>query len=576
MRKRIFTAILGLSVFAALAMAVFSVWFMERDYAAATRDTLLREAKVLDREREKEEPDRYGELARDFAEASGTRVTIVDSGGKVLADSAADPGTMASHEYRREIREAREEGAGYDRRRSATTGEDRLYVAFRGGDGIIVRLSVPLVSAFERMNSAWWILGLALAGIVAVSLMIARRLSRRLSEPVLRITRTAHRIAEGHWEQKVAVEGEGEMRELTQSVAVMTEAMNNTLRELNENNARISTVLTAMSSGVIAVSPYLRVIMFNPAAERILETRIKKDEHIMDVLWDPNLEGIFISVMRLGETVRREQRMGERFIRMAIAPMIQGEKTIGAVAVMEDVTELRKLEMMRKEFVANVSHELKTPLTSIKGFAETLLGGALEQPEQAKRFLTIIDEEADRLTRLINDILNLSRMENQQEEPGEPLPEPIHFGKLVQDTAEMLAETAKKRGLEFSVSVDPGPLLVRVKADDGRQMILNLVDNALKYTPEGGRVSVSVRDAGEELIFRVSDTGIGIAKEHIPRLFERFYRVDKGRSRALGGTGLGLAIVKHIVLAMKGTIDVQSEEGKGTTFTVHIPRLKLG
>ncbi len=576
MRKRIFTAILGLSVFAALAMAVFSVWFMERDYAAATRDTLLREAKVLDREREKEEPDRYGELARDFAEASGTRVTIVDSGGKVLADSAADPGTMASHEYRREIREAREEGAGYDRRRSATTGEDRLYVAFRGGDGIIVRLSVPLVSAFERMNSAWWILGLALAGIVAVSLMIARRLSRRLSEPVLRITRTAHRIAEGHWEQKVAVEGEGEMRELTQSVAVMTEAMNNTLRELNENNARISTVLTAMSSGVIAVSPYLRVIMFNPAAERILETRIKKDEHIMDVLWDPNLEGIFISVMRLGETVRREQRMGERFIRMAIAPMIQGEKTIGAVAVMEDVTELRKLEVMRKEFVANVSHELKTPLTSIKGFAETLLGGALEKPEQAKRFLTIIDEEADRLTRLINDILNLSRMENQQEEPGEPLPEPIHFGKLVQDTAEMLAETAKKRGLEFSVSVDPGPLLVRVKADDGRQMILNLVDNALKYTPEGGRVSVSVRDAGEELIFRVSDTGIGIAKEHIPRLFERFYRVDKGRSRALGGTGLGLAIVKHIVLAMKGTIDVQSEEGKGTTFTVHIPRLKLG
>ncbi len=422
MRKRIFTAILGLSVFAALAMAVFSVWFMERDYAAATRDTLLREAKVLDREREKEEPDRYGELARDFAEASGTRVTIVDSGGKVLADSAADPGTMASHEYRREIREAREEGAGYDRRRSATTGEDRLYVAFRGGDGIIVRLSVPLVSAFERMNSAWWILGLALAGIVAVSLMIARRLSRRLSEPVLRITRTAHRIAEGHWEQKVAVEGEGEMRELTQSVAVMTEAMNNTLRELNENNARISTVLTAMSSGVIAVSPYLRVIMFNPAAERILETRIKKDEHIMDVLWDPNLEGIFISVMRLGETVRREQRMGERFIRMAIAPMIQGEKTIGAVAVMEDVTELRKLEMMRKEFVANVSHELKTPLTSIKGFAETLLGGALEQPEQAKRFLTIIDEEADRLTRLINDILNLSRMENQQEYPANRSP----------------------------------------------------------------------------------------------------------------------------------------------------------
>ncbi|MBC8530875.1 two-component system histidine kinase PnpS [Gehongia tenuis] len=575
MRKRIFTAILGLSVFAALAMAVFSVWFMERDYAAGARDTLLREARVLDRERQKEAPDGYQELARDFAEASGTRVTIVDSGGKVLADSAADPGIMASHEYRREIREAREEGTGYDRRRSATTGEDRLYVAFRGGDGIIVRLSVPLVSAFERMNSAWWILIAALLCILAVSLVIARRLSHSLSEPVLRITRTAHRIAEGHWEQKVAVEGEGEMRELTQSVAVMTEAMNNTLRELNENNARISTVLTAMSSGVVAVSPYLRVIMFNPAAERMLETRIKKDEHIMDVLWDPNLEGILISVMRLHETVRREQRMGERFLRMAIAPMIQGEKTIGAVAVMEDVTELRKLEVMRKEFVANVSHELKTPLTSIKGFAETLRDGALEQPEQAKRFLTIIDEEADRLTRLINDILNLSRMENQQEAPGEPLPEPVHFGRLVEDTAEMLAETARKRGLELTVSVDPGPLLVRVKADDGRQMILNLVDNALKYTPEGGRVAVSVRNAGETLIFSVSDTGIGIAKEHIPRLFERFYRVDKGRSRALGGTGLGLAIVKHIVLAMKGTIDVQSEEGKGTAFTVHIPKVKL-
>ena len=256
-----------------------------------------------------------------------------------------------------------------------------------------------------------------------------------------------------------------------------------------------------------------------------------------------------------------------RLIRLYISPLEHEDESIGAVALLEDITELRNLEQMRTDFAANVTHELKTPLTSIRGFVETLQAGAIEDPEMAKRFLDIISMETDRLSRLINDVLSLSSMENGRVRvPTERL----SLGKRAGDVCLMLDKSAKNKNIELNVDEGEDTFII-ANDDHVKQLLINLIDNAIKYTLEGGKVFVKVEHVEDKVLLHVKDTGIGIAQEHIPRLFERFYRVDKGRSRNMGGTGLGLAIVKHIVMDMGGQIDVQSELNVGTEFTVTLP-----
>jgi two-component system phosphate regulon sensor histidine kinase PhoR len=241
----------------------------------------------------------------------------------------------------------------------------------------------------------------------------------------------------------------------------------------------------------------------------------------------------------------------------------------GAVLLIQDITEMKQLEEVRKDFVANVSHELKTPLTSIQGFIETLQNGALENRETAYKFLNIIQLESDRLSRLINDILSLSELESGK---GSKLIEKINLVEIVQETLEMMKSYAKTKQISIGSVFACNPIWIQANRDRVKQMLINLIDNAIKYTLEGGSVTVLVEELGDKVVLRVRDTGIGIAKEHIPRIFERFYRVDKSRSRSQGGTGLGLAIVKHIILSMKGRIEVSSELGKGSEFIIHIPK----
>jgi two-component system phosphate regulon sensor histidine kinase PhoR len=259
----------------------------------------------------------------------------------------------------------------------------------------------------------------------------------------------------------------------------------------------------------------------------------------------------------------------EHILRIHGAPIKEDGETVGAVVLVQDITELRRLEQVRTDFVANVSHELKTPLTSIMGFVETLKEGAVDQPDTARRFLDIIQIETERLARLINDILSLSELESKKSQRFHAR---INMAEMVRETLEMMKTYARSKTISLGHLFSNQDIFLHGSPDRIKQMVINLVDNAIKYTPNGGSVTVLLEDLPEKVVLRVRDTGIGIAKEHIPRLFERFYRVDKGRSRNLGGTGLGLAIVKHIVLSMKGEIQVSSEPGKGTEFSIVLPK----
>ncbi|MEG0146554.1 MAG: ATP-binding protein, partial [Clostridia bacterium] len=258
-----------------------------------------------------------------------------------------------------------------------------------------------------------------------------------------------------------------------------------------------------------------------------------------------------------------------RPIRLYVSPMMKDQKAVGAVALIEDISELRRLEQVRTDFAANVSHELKTPLTSIKGFVETLQNGALENPAMAQKFLRIIMIEADRLTRLINDILTVSKLESGEQE----LPtERIRLDEMTDDVADMLRILAGEKQVTIYTNHEPEPSFIIGNPDRVEQMLINLIENAIKYNKNGGSVTVSIFNSEDTINMSISDTGIGIPEENVSRLFERFYRVDKGRSRSMGGTGLGLSIVKHIVKSMGGMIEVHSKVNEGTEFLITLPR----
>ncbi|MBR4443767.1 MAG: PAS domain-containing sensor histidine kinase, partial [Clostridia bacterium] len=276
--------------------------------------------------------------------------------------------------------------------------------------------------------------------------------------------------------------------------------------------------------------------------------------------------GVYTSeiAVREGTTGR-----GHTPLRLYVSPMKRDGEVVGAMAMIEDITELRRLEQMRTDFTANVSHELKTPLTSIRGFVETLLDGAIDNPEMARKFLNIIMMEANRLTRLVNDILSISKLEAGDTEVSLGR---LRLDKMAADVCEVLQIHAREKQIDLSINENDEPIYVWGNSDRLEQLLMNLIENAIKYNQPGGSVRVSVYGTAENAYFLVSDTGIGIAEEHLPRLFERFYRVDKGRSRSMGGTGLGLAIVKHIAVSMGGTVEVHSKLGEGSEFSVTLPR----
>jgi two-component system phosphate regulon sensor histidine kinase PhoR len=510
------------------------------------------------------------------AARSGVRVSVITTTGEVIADSQVEVSSMENHADRPEVRQALLSGTGRATRESVSQKRPMLYYAVRedlpGSAPAVVRFSLPIEGAnealahFRRVLWLWSLLILAVAG--GVSMLVSRRFTGRIE----RLREFSRRVAEGDF-RPLSADGTGDTLEaLGHSLNQTASRLDRTIHTLTEERNLSSAILGSMVEGVAVVSGAERLVFANPGFAEILGLDVPpvSGSALLEVVRQTELIEAVRRVLGGEPRVESEIVTGtlrQHFFAATVAAVRAGE-TSGAVLVLHDITELRKLERIRRDFVANVSHEFRTPLTAIQGFAETLLGGAVDDPQNRDRFLGIILEHARRLARLTEDLLKLSQMDADRLE--------LELRRAsVSQLIESCYETARHRASEkeLSLFLDVPPRLPDVLVDPRRvqEVLQNLLDNAIQYTLPEGKITLSAEAAGDEVIFTVSDTGIGIPKVDQPRIFERFYRVDAARSREAGGTGLGLAIAKHLVEVHDGRLWVESEVGVGSSFHFSVP-----
>jgi two-component system phosphate regulon sensor histidine kinase PhoR len=516
--------------------------------------------------------------AQRYARLLGARVTVIANDGTVLAESDRESvREIENHAGRPEVSQALAGRVGSDVRRSATVGRDLLYVAVPlerpGRPRAVLRLALPTHDVDEaRALVRRTVVGGALLA-VGVALVIGLFVSRRVTRPLQGMKAAARRMAEGDLTQRVPVVGTDEIAELGVALNRTAVALREKIERLADERAKVRTILDGMMEGVVALDDRGRLLLLNPAARAMfaVEGGSAEGRSFLEVVRQKGLLDLVYEVRTTGAPARHELELGPPVNRMVAArgaPLGLGGEATGVLLVLHDVTELRRLERVRSEFVANVSHELRTPLTCIKGYLETLLDGALDDPEHARRFLEVAGTHASRLDRLIDDLLELSNIESGR---VTLLPMRLDVGEVVAGVEAMFERRTAQTGLTLERAVPPG-LTTRADRDRLVQILVNLVDNAVKFTPEGGRIRVEAGPGSDGLVeVRVRDSGIGIPSTDLPRITERFYRVDKTRSREIGGTGLGLAIVKHLVQAHGGELRIESALGHGTTVSFTLP-----
>jgi two-component system phosphate regulon sensor histidine kinase PhoR len=529
-----------------------------------------------------EEPDLEAaadRLADRIGSSLGLRMTVVAADGTVLGDSELNGSALrnvGNHAGRPEVSAALRDGHGSSIRYSNTVGERQIYVAARidpgGPERGVVRLAVALTtvrSAQEAIRLP--ILTAALLAIAAAALLGHFAAGRHAGRLRL-LSRAAAEIATGRAQTRATIAGRDEVSELGLALNRMAEHLEQRLTLLSQERHRLRTLLDGMVEGVLLTDVDGRILLANGAFERIFDALPPVEgRRPLETARIPALQDAIDAALRAGQPISREIGLGggaDKVIRASLAAIVDGGVLRGVVGVFHDVTELKRLEQVRKEFVANVSHELRTPLTAIKGYAETLRHGALRNPKQAEEFVEIIDRHADRLKTLIEELLDLSAIEHGKVRPElEPLP----IDEVVQQAIGVVRTLAEEKKQTIQVDIPAGTPEVLADRQRLPQVLINLLDNAVKFTPEGGKIGISARPHEGALALSVRDTGIGMAQPELARIFERFYRVDASRDRRVGGTGLGLAIAKHLVQAMGGTIEVASSAGEGTTFTVLLP-----
>jgi two-component system phosphate regulon sensor histidine kinase PhoR len=508
--------------------------------------------------------------------ASGVRVTVITATGLVLADSQSDPSTMENHAGRPEIREAFAKGGGQSIRHSITINRDLLYYAARlpvaGGSPVVLRFALPLQTVDEELwafRQRLWLASLLMLLVTgAASLLVSRTFTDRVD----RLTKFSRRVAEGDFRPLEADRTGDALEALAVSLNETAARLDRSIRTLTEERNLSAAILGSMVEGVAVVNATERLLFANQGFAEILglDAPPQSGSALVEVVRQTELLEAVRKVLKGEPRVEAEIVTGtlrQHFFAVTVAS-VRAAETSGAVIVLHDITDLRKLERVRRDFVANVSHEFKTPLTAIQGFAETLLAGALDDPQNRRRFLEIILEHSRRLARLTDDLLKLSKMDADRLELEIRR---LSVTQFVESCIETTQRPAAEKDLRISVILQEH--LPDIAGDRRRlaEVLQNLLDNAIQYTPAGGQIMVSAAADGDEITITVSDTGIGIPQADQPRIFERFYRVDVARSREVGGTGLGLSIAKHLVEAHGGRIWVDSEIGNGSQFHFTVP-----
>jgi two-component system phosphate regulon sensor histidine kinase PhoR len=528
---------------------------------------------------DKTTPVDFQALALQMGNALGLRTTIIALDGKVLGDADLTREqllTVENHANRPEVKEALSSGLGVSKRFSYTVKKYMLYTAIPFGreksEGVL-RFSVPLHDIEILQAKMRRVVGVSIVGILLLSLGLTFLVSMFVSRPLSEMSAVAKAMAGGDFSKKAVIHTNDEIGELAHSLNSMSQDLKDKIGKVDSERAKLDLVLSSMFEGVIVTDSSEKIILMNPSLRKIFFVDTNPEgKKPLEVIRNTAVQDIVDRIIQGKQGLATEEITvnvpEEKMLKVNGVPIVRNNEFEGAILVFHDITELRRLEQIRQDFVANVSHELRTPISSIKGYAETLLEGALEDKDNAKEFISIIYQDSNRLASLINDLLDLSKIESGKMKMNFVQLDAV---SIIRRAITVIENQAKVKSISFKLNL--APELPKIKADETRfsQVMINLLDNAIKYTPENGSVTVTAKVVNNSLQVDIEDTGIGISEKDLPRIFERFYRVDKARSRELGGTGLGLSIVKHIVQAHGGQVWVKSELGLGSTFSFTIP-----
>jgi two-component system, OmpR family, phosphate regulon sensor histidine kinase PhoR len=512
-------------------------------------------------------------FAKKLGQEINARITIIAPDGKVLGDSKENPEIMENHASRPEVVDALNSGLGEATRYSITLGEQMMYIAVpisvQGTVLGIARVALPLTTIENSINQLTISIILVMAVIAALIVFAAWFIARRTTKPLRQLTRATKQIASGQLGQKINIQTGDEVGQLGNAFNEMSSSLKNTMEAVSAEKAKLSTVLNNMADGVILTDKEGNVSAANNSAGRLLGFTVQNvpGKPVIEVVHDHEVDAILKKCLQTNQeqSTQFESSVTKHFIRVIAAPVAEG-KAVEILFLFQDLTEVRNLQTMRKELVGNISHELRTPIAGIKAMVETLRDGAADDKETANDFLARIESEVDRLTQTVSELTELSRIETGKIELKI---ESVNINSLVKDIATQLTPLAERQQVTIFTDLSPDIPEVKVDRERIRQTIINLVHNAIKFNKVGGSIVLSTRVDNNAITLAVADTGIGILKEDLSHVFERFFKADRTRSK--GGSGLGLAIAKHTIQAHGGEIQATSEPGKGSTFSFSLP-----
>ncbi|SDH33269.1 two-component system, OmpR family, phosphate regulon sensor histidine kinase PhoR [Alteribacillus persepolensis] len=577
-RTRLVFGLMIAILFVLAALGILLGQILKGIYMDQLEERLGKEASLAALAFQDKDENEWQTFAEELGDALDVRVTVIKENGEIAGETLADAEAAENYLQHPEIEQADENG-GTTIRYSEARGEDLFYYAYPFSYGenenAYVRLALPVDHLGEVNQQIWMFLGVSfsLAFIIIVSL--SYRIANQLTRPIGQVTEVAKELAKGNFKARTYEGTKDEVGQLTRSINILAYNLDQITRQYKIQQERLEALIDHMGSGLIfindrgdisLVNRYCKDI-FNENTDEWLQKlyyQVIEDKHLIQLI-----QQIFLTEEKVKDQVQLTTRLQVQHYDVYGAPIVgDRDKLRGIVLVLHDITELKKLEQVRKDFVANVSHELKTPVTSLKGFTETLLDGAMEDKNARKQFLDIIWKESDRLQDLISDLLELSKIEQEYFELNW---QQVHVNQSIKDVVDLLQPKAEEKNITLTFTA---PETIHMDGDAARfkQIVINLISNAIVYTPEEGVIDVSVKAEPDTVIVKVQDTGIGMNEQELPRIFERFYRVNKDRSRHSGGTGLGLAIVKHLAEAHHAEIEVDSTKHKGTTFTIRFPK----